>query len=275
MNTRAIRAIVRKDLRMVLRSKAVIAPIVLLPAFLLVATPIALGVLAWFLDSKGIALNTQDENFARLMERVPEGLRAGFDARKPAQLFLEWVLGHLYAPLFLLVPTVVANVIAADSFAGDKERRTLEALLHTPIGGRDLFLAKLLPAWVLAVCVNLIAFVVYTAVADLACWPVLHRLLLPTPTWIVLAFWAGPAVAAFALGATVMISSKVRGFQEAHQLASMLVMPLTAPIVGQVFGVMSIDVRLVLLGGLGLWVLAAAIIAFALKTFRREKLMSQ
>jgi ABC-type Na+ efflux pump permease subunit len=269
-----MKAVVRKDLRVVLRSKAVLAPVVLLPSFLLVAMPIAVGIVAWVIEQKGVVLNTNDENFTRLMQRVPEALRVGFDGSKPAALFVEWILNHLFAPLFLLVPTVVANVIAADSFAGDKERRTLEALLHTPIRDKELFLAKLLPAWVVAVLVNLVAFVVYTVVADAAAWPVLHRLMLPTPTWFVLALWAGPAVAALALGATVLISSRVRGFQEAHQLASMLVMPLTAPIVGQVFGVMAFDARFVALGGLGLWILDAGLIYVALRTFRRDKLLS-
>ncbi|HEY3452596.1 MAG TPA: ABC transporter permease subunit [Myxococcales bacterium] len=274
MNARAIRAIVRKDLRVVLRSKAVLAPVVLLPAFLLVAMPIAIGFIAWFIEAKGVALNAKDPAFAQLLERVPEALRAIADPRRPGQLFAEWVLAHLYAPLFLLVPIVVANVVAADSFAGDKERRTLEALLHTPVSNTDLFLAKLLPAWVMALTVNFVSFVVYTAVADASAWPVAHRLILPTTIWFALAFWAGPAVAALALGSTVLISSRVRGFQEAHQLASMLVLPLTAPIIGQVIGAMRFSTGGVLLVGLFLWVLAGLLLWIGMKTFRRDRFLT-
>ncbi|MGC4121365.1 MAG: ABC transporter permease subunit [Myxococcales bacterium] len=273
MNSRAIRAIVRKDLRMVMRSKAVLAPVVFLPAFLLVALPIAIGFVGWLLESKGIALNAKDPGFQQLVERVPEALRGGVDPRRPGLLFVEWVLAHLYAPLFLLVPIVVANAVAADSFAGDKERRTLEALLHTPVGNTDLFLAKLLPAWVMSLTVNLVSFVVYTLVADASAWPVAHRLILPNTLWFVLAFWAGPAVAALALGATVLISSRVRGFQEAHQLASMLVLPLTAPIVGQVIGAMRFSIGAVLLVGLGLWLLAGLLLWIGMKTFRRDRFL--
>ena len=42
------------------------------------------------------------------------------------------VNGYLLAPLFLIVPLMVSAVLAADAFAGEKERRTLEALLHLP-----------------------------------------------------------------------------------------------------------------------------------------------
>lgn len=274
MNARAVRAIVRKDLRMVLRSKAVLAPVVLLPAFLLVALPVAIGLLGWLMQSKGIALNAQAAGFQELLERVPEALRDSVDPRKPATLFVEWVLAHLFAPLFLLVPIVVANVVAADSFAGDKERRTLEALLHTPVSNTDLFLAKLLPAWLMALTVNFVSFVVYTVVADASAWPVAQRLILPTPVWLALAFWAGPAVAALALGSTVLISSRVRGFQEAHQLASMLVLPLTAPIIGQVIGAMQFSTLGVLLVGLVLWGLAALLLWIGMKTFRRDRFLT-
>ena len=42
------------------------------------------------------------------------------------------VNGYLLAPLFLIVPLMVSAVLAADAFAGEKERKTLEALLHLP-----------------------------------------------------------------------------------------------------------------------------------------------
>ena len=43
------------------------------------------------------------------------------------------VNGYLLAPLFLIVPLMVSAVLAADAFAGEKERKTLERLLHLPL----------------------------------------------------------------------------------------------------------------------------------------------
>ena len=45
------------------------------------------------------------------------------------------VNGYLLAPLFLIVPLMVSAVLAADAFAGEKERKTLESLLHLPDRG--------------------------------------------------------------------------------------------------------------------------------------------
>ena len=54
---------------------------------------------------------------------------------------------------------MVSAVLAADAFAGEKERRTLEGLLHLPISDRDLFLAKLLAAFLPAIAVSWVGFV--------------------------------------------------------------------------------------------------------------------
>ena len=76
------------------------------------------------------------------------------------------VNGYLLAPLFLIVPLMVSAVLAADAFAGEKERRTLEALLHLPISDRDLFLAKLLGAFLPAMAVSWIGFLAFAVVAN-------------------------------------------------------------------------------------------------------------
>ena len=63
------------------------------------------------------------------------------------------ILVYFFAPFYLILPLMVASVIAADSFAGEKERKTLEALLYTPTTDGELFLAKMLSAWTPAVAV--------------------------------------------------------------------------------------------------------------------------
>ena len=68
------------------------------------------------------------------------------------QQLVVLVNGYLLAPLFLLVPLMVSAVLAADAFAGEKERKTLETLLHLPLAERDLFIAKLLTAFIPSVC---------------------------------------------------------------------------------------------------------------------------
>jgi ABC-2 type transport system permease protein len=106
-------------------------------------------------------------------------------------------------------------VIAADSFAGEKERKTLEALLYTPTTDRELLVGKMLSAWVPAVGVAWVSFVAYAIVANVAAWPVMGRVFFPTAMWIVLALWVAPALAGLGLTTMVLVSVRAQGFQDA------------------------------------------------------------
>jgi ABC-2 type transport system permease protein len=91
-----------------------------------------------------------------------------------------FVLEVFIAPLYLLVPLVVATVIAADSFAGERERGTLEALLHTPTTDRELLTGKFLAAWLPAVTVAWAGFAVYSVLANVLMWPARERIFFPS-----------------------------------------------------------------------------------------------
>jgi ABC-type transport system involved in multi-copper enzyme maturation permease subunit len=67
---------------------------------------------------------------------------------------------YLFAGFFLIIPTMVATVLAANSFAGEKERHTLEGVLYTPVSDTELVLGKILGAVLPAVVVSWVCFVV-------------------------------------------------------------------------------------------------------------------
>ena len=51
---------------------------------------------------------------------------------------------NLFSGFFLVMAVIIPAVVAADSFAGEKERKTIEALLAAPISDKELFLGKVL-----------------------------------------------------------------------------------------------------------------------------------
>src|ERR1051325_8579890 len=116
---------------------------------------------------------------------------------------IVFILISMLAPMFLILPLMVSSVIAAGSFAGEKERKTLEAFLYTPTTDRELFIAKLISAWTAAMVVGLLSFVLYTVMANLAGWRVIHHIFFPNAMWIALLLWVTPAVSV--LGLVVMI----------------------------------------------------------------------
>ena len=268
----AIWAIVRKDLASVVRNRGVRIPLLVTPAIILVLLPVLLVGGGELLASSGTI--PLDAVGASPLDRVadPELQERVTSDVPPAGRWAVFVLEVFLAPLYLLVPLVVATVIAADSFAGERERGTLEALLHTPTRDRELMLAKFLAAWLPAVTVAWAGFVVYSILANLLAWPSVGRVFFPTPTWLLLALWVAPAVSALGLGVMVIVSGRVRTLQAAHQIGSLIVLPVVLLLVAQLGGVLLFEPGLVAGMGLLLWVLAAVALWLGAGSLRRERL---
>lgn len=256
-----VAAVLAKDLRATRRSKAVVVPMLVVPAVLLVGLPAGLGRFASAStppDLSGIA--------AHLPAGIAERL-AGLDAR---QQLLVLVLGYLVAPLFLIVPMMVSAALAADTFAGEKERRTLESLLHLPVEERELYVAKVLFAFLPAVGLSWTGFALFVVAADWVAWPVMGRLLLPTAEWAALIVVVAPAVAALGLGIMVRVSARAGTTQEANQLGGAVIMPIILATVGQASGVLVLGVGWVLGVGAVVWLLALWLIRGGMRRFTRD-----
>ena len=269
MNARALAAIVRKDLMVVGRSRGVILPIILVPLIMLVILPAVAAIVPQFVDDASFA------EFDMLLEAMPVGIQDQLMELTDPQRLVILLLVYFMAPMYLIVPLMVASVIAADSFAGEKERKTLEALLYTPTTDRELLTAKLLSAWIPALAVAWGGFVLYAFVGNAAAWPVMGRLFFPNWMWIVLVIWVVPAVAGLGLLITVLISARVRGFQEAYQLSGVVVLPVLLLVIGQATGVMVMSTGIVALLGLVLWIVDLWLLRHGARTFRRGELIAR
>jgi ABC-type Na+ efflux pump permease subunit len=191
------------------------------------------------------------------------------------QQLIVFTLVYMLAPLFLIMPIMVSSVLAADSFAGEKERKTLEALLYTPTTDRELFTAKLLGAWLTAIAVTLLSFVVYGVMANAAGWHSIGHVFFPTWMWAALVLWVTPAVAGLGLVVMVFVSVRSQGFQDAYQTGGLVVLPVIALMIGQISGVMYFSLGVVLLVGLVIWLIDLVLLWFASKSFRRSELMTR
>ena len=268
---RAILAIVRKDLKVALQNKGVLLPIIILPLILFVAFPWIMVYASSLADTTGTSFSNVDE----LLERMPPGLLNELSGYTLNQQIIVFTLVYMLAPLFLIMPIMVSSVLAADSFAGEKERKTMEALLYTPTSDRELFTAKLLGPWTAAVTVALLSFVLYAVMVNLAGWQSIGRIFFPTWMWVALVFWVTPAVAGLGLVVMVFVSARAQGFQDAYQTGGLVVLPVVALMIGQISGVLYFSLSVVLLVGLLIWLIDLVLLWFASKSFRRGELMAR
>ena len=272
MNLVAVSALVRKDLATILRNNGVRVPLVAAPIVILVLLPVLLVGGGELLSSStpvpidelagrtGIISDADRATTEEVTGVGGEGSWAAF------------VLQVFLAPLYLLIPLIVATVIAADSFAGERERGTLEPLLHTPTTDVELMTAKFLASFLPAVVVAIGGFVVYSIVANVVAWPYIGRVFFPNRTWLLLAFWVAPALAALGLGIMTVVSSRVHSLQAAHQVGSLLVLPVILLLIAQISGAIFIDTAFAFVLGALIWATAAGLIGVAGRMLRREHL---
>jgi hypothetical protein len=262
----AIRAVVAKDMTAIRRSTAIMLPMVGVPFVLLVGLPAAL---AWF------ARTRTGPDLSDVLGRLPHGLADPITHLPQREQLLVLVNGYLLAPLFLIVPLMVSAVLAADAFAGEKERRTMESLLHLPVRDRDLFLAKVLVAFLPSVALSWGGFVIFALVSNVIGWPVVHRVFVPNGAWLAIIGWVAPAVAAFGLGTMVRISARAQTSQEANQLGGAVIMPVIILAVGQATGLLLLGLTTIFVAGLVIWLAAAWLIWGGMRRFTRDRIASR
>jgi ABC-2 type transport system permease protein len=244
MRGRRILAVVERDLQLVVRAKAVVLPLVIVPVLFLIVFPAVAGLAPRFVPPDA-DLGDLEPFLAALPAETVAALpvEAGLAG---AYLFVTYV----FAPMILLIPVMFAAVIAADAVAGERERGTLEGLLLSPLTDRELAVGKLLSAWIPAAGVGVLGAVVYALTANLAVGTQMGRVILPTVEFALLAFWVGPTIAAAALGAVVLVSARVGTFQEAFQIGGLVVLPVVGLLVAQATGVLLLSPWLLVVAGL-------------------------
>jgi len=178
MNTRRIITIVRKDLKVTSQNKTIMVMTIVLTVIFFVVFPWLTALIPLVRESLA--------GLERVLNQLPANLAKEFSGLSDTQIMTVYILKYMLVPFFLMLPLMVASTIAADSFAGEKERKTMEALLYTPTTDRELFVAKSLSGWLAAMAVTLVGFVLYVIMANAAAWQQLQRIFLPDVMWVVL-----------------------------------------------------------------------------------------
>jgi ABC-type Na+ efflux pump permease subunit len=271
MNGRIVWAIARKDLTEVLSNRMAWMPALMVPLIFVVALPLLLWVMPTFLP--GPVKPLPPMWMTQLEAVLPPATIRMMQGLGPLQQGAMFITGHLFAPMFLVIPLMLATIVGANAFVGEKERQTLEALLYTPASDAEIFLGKTLASLVPAIVIAWSSFAVYTVVLNAVAWPYLGRMWFPTPTWWPLMAWVAPAVATLGMTVTVMISARVSTFMEANQTAGILVLGVMGLMASQATGVLLVTAPVAVAIGAIVWLIDAALIVVAIKTFTRSRLM--
>ena len=272
MNWRSIWAIARKDLKEVRQNKVAVGPAIALPLIFAIVLPLILTLVPRFIPVEDIQQELDDIDV--LLNNLPPAVREIFSGLELEQMFVIYMTSFMLAPLFLVMPLMFSSVVGADSFVGERERKTLEGLLYTPTSDVELFLGKVLAAVIPAITLSWLTYLVYIVVVNAATYGMFGRIWFPLPMWWPMMFWLTPAFALLGVAATVLISSRVKTFMEAYQLTGSLVVLVLALVVGQVTGVLFLGAWTVMLIGTLIWIVDAILIHISIRNFKRSMLIA-
>jgi ABC-2 type transport system permease protein len=255
-------AVFWKDFLDLRKNRGLLASLLVLPA-VLVAVPI--GVVSAY------ARNPKDPGLRAVAEYYQPGFP--FDA-DPVRFLIDKTLADWFG-LFLLMPVFVPILISSQSVAGEKERRTLEPLLATPITGLELLLGKSLASLVPAGAITWLAFAAFCVGVDVAAWPLVNGPLLPNGMWLFGMLVIAPLFAFFGNGIAVLISARVSEARMAQQLSGLVVLPLVGLVAGQVAGYLRAGTTYYAVQGVIVFVLDVLLLAVSVRLFDRERMVSR
>lgn len=220
--------------------------------------------------------------FAYLRNPEDPGLRAmalfyepKLDFHQSAAWFLvERALTDWFG-LYLVMPVFVPILISSQAVAGEKERRTLEPLLATPITAAELLIGKSLASLVPSFLITLCAFATLCLTVDLVTWHYARILVLPNAMWLFGVIVVAPLFAFFGNGIAVILSARVGDSRLAQQLSGLFVLPLVGLVAGQVSGFLKAGPVYYAVQGAVVLLIDIALVFIGVRLFDRERLMSR
>jgi len=176
--------------------------------------------------------------------------------------------------MLVLAPVTSAMSVAASSVIGEKQARTLEPLLVTPITTLELLGGKLLGALLPALFVAVISLALYLGVVALVSANGVFSVLLgPRTLGVVLLL--GPLASMVALQLAICVSSRVNDARTAQQLGIFVILPIPALLLGQIFGGIELTGPLILWIALGLFIVNIGLMWIAIRLFDRETILTR
>ena len=260
MRARIVSTVLRREWSETVRNRLLMSTILLPPMFLAIA-PI---VLAGVVGDRALP----PELAAQVLAQRPEW--AAFTAAELAGAFAV----QQFLAFFLLMPAYIPLSIATFSIIGEKQARTLEPVLATPIRTVELLTAKSIAALVPGILAGWATYVVFVALASVVYGPNLFGVVTDS-SWLAGVFVLGPAVGLSSVVAGVIVSARVNDPRVAQQIGGIIIVPIIAVTLLQATGTL-------LVGALGYLLLAAIILVVSLiglrigvSLFNRETILTR
>ncbi|MFN4218278.1 MAG: ABC transporter permease [Candidatus Bipolaricaulia bacterium] len=202
------------------------------------------------------------------------------DLRNIPREELPQVVGTLFlVPLlyFLMFPLVIPHSIAIYAIMSEKEQKSLEPLLATPLRTSELFLAKTLASVIPALVITWVAFGLFVVIVQFLLPPLVLELAWQqfSAIWLLTLGVFAPLAATFMTLAAMAIATRVSDVRTAQLLSSFAMLPVLMSAFFLIFQETVSRPELLGLLSAGLFVLNIGLLMLNVKLFRREEILTR
>jgi ABC-2 type transport system permease protein len=259
-----IRAILAKEFLDLARNRGALVPVAIV-TLLSLALPFVLVL--------GIPRMT-GEPLASDADLIHVSAVAGINPQLSGEAQIQFFLFQQFLMLFLLTPITGAMALAAHSVVGEKQARTLEPLLATPISTVELLVGKVLGALLPTLAISAIGlFIYFIGIGWLGESGVVEAMATMRTALLIGAI--GPAAALVSLQAAIVVSSRVNDARTAQQFGVLIIIPLTALLVAQFTGSLWLSTTMLSTIGVGLLVMWIVLTIVSAALFDRETILTR
>lgn len=173
---------------------------------------------------------TQITSSSGSVSNIPFALPPDFfpDITNLAQRMYLVFMYSILLVFLLIVPVFLPIYIASDSFAGEKERKTIQQLLATPLTDSEILFGKILTAFIPTIVTTYLCALSITIIVNLSWWHLFgyFRIVFPTLPVLIEILLLYPLLAFFGILAICWISTRVNKVMEASQTSSFFIVPV-------------------------------------------------
>ena len=236
--------LIKKELKGVVKDGNFFVNYLLVPLIIAVGVPVSLVLSIIFMED-----GAQLEQIMAVIPNSAELAQESFT-------IISALFNGFLPMTFLMIPVMISAAMASSSFTGEKERRTLETLLYSPMSLRNIFDAKIIAAFLVSMLVTFVSFIAMVVIVGLLVWVFLGEFLVPSISWLVILGLVVPAFSFIGLIFQVKLSAESKNSQEAFQRSAVLILPLVMLIVTQSMGLLMVNMWMLL--GVGFVLTGAA-----------------
>jgi ABC-2 type transport system permease protein len=264
-----IAALVARELAELRRSPSIFLP-ALLTGAAAILYPFIIAIIVPHLAGERLSDSSDFEVARQLFRSQPEAR-----ALTPEGAIQAFIFEYALVLMVGLTTVTGSMAVAAHSIVGEKQARTLEPLLATPVTTFQLLTAKVLGAALPGIALMAACFAVYLGAvaifAERGVW-----MMMLTPRTMALVFIMGPLAALLGLQLAVCASSRVNDARSAQQLgAIVIIVPIAALQIAQALGGIVLTGRTILTIALALSAGNAILMLIAIRLFDRESILTR